>query len=58
MNLNSLFDFTVLPSYKTELRILTSQAELLTQFFKKFLKVVIRREKITNIILELVARDF
>ena len=35
MNLNSLFDFTVLPSYKTELRILTSQAELLTQFFLK-----------------------
>ena len=34
-NLNSLFDFIVSPSGKTELRILTSEADLLTQFLKK-----------------------
>ena len=48
------------PSYKTELRIVTSQTELLTLFFFffKFFELVTRCEKHFNIVLELVTQDF
>ena len=52
--------FTVIPSYKTELHIMTSQTELLTlQFYSfKFFGLVTRFDKNFHIVLELVARDF
>ena len=46
-------------SYKTDLRIMTWQTELLTLiFFFYFFELVTRCEKNFNIILELVTRDF
>ena len=48
------------PSYKTQLRIMMSQTELLTLklYFFKFFELVTRFEKNFHILLELVTQDF